>query len=527
MLKSHKRSIALAAFVKASFGAVIISLFGKRATMNKRHDKVTGRRLTLRRPAILIICTALSFTASLLSNPSNNLAQSSEPRSQYFVEFSGNRLPDDLAARVTALGGTIVDRVPELKVVILGNMTDSAATTLRTQSDVSDVTLDELPPARDSLQRSIPAALFSRTTPSSSIDPSSALFFPYQWNMRATAADRVWQAGILGDPNVRIAIIDSGVDPTHPDLVGRIDTSRSVSFCPQEEPLVAQQFPGYPPWTDLLGHGTFVASIATSNGLFAAGVSSQSSIMALKVGGIIRCPGSGIFRSIIYAANNGADVINMSISRNQPFPRAGQKGGFHYEHLAIQYALVKGVSAVVVAAGNNSEDLDHHSNDFKLYCDVPGVICVSATGPTSAGPNYTGPFINVDSPSFYTNFGASAIDVAAPGGNLVFDQNGNLISEGWIWGSCATTDREILPNGQVVLGFCTSNGILVGPWLGTSFAAPHVSGLAALIVSRIGRGQSAQVRAAIANSADDLGKPGTDAFYGRGRINIARALNVP
>ena len=477
--------------------------------------------------ALTVTQMSSAFGASLLSKPASSVAQSSpEPRNQYFVEFSGNRMPDDLAARVAALGGTIIDRVPELKVVVLGNLTDSAAAALRAQSDVSDVTLDELPAARNSLQRSMPSNLLS-TNLFSSLNPSAAAFFPYQWNMSTTGADRVWQAGILGDPNVRIAIIDSGVDPTHPDLVGRIDTSRSVSFCPQEEPLVAQQFPGYPPWTDLLGHGTFVASIATSNGLFAAGVSSQSSIMALKVGGIIRCPGSGIFRSIIYAANNGADVINMSISRNQPFPRAGQKGRFHYEHLAIQYALVKGVSAVVVAAGNNSEDLDHHPNDFKLYCDVPGVICVSATGPTNAGPNYTGPFINVDSPSFYTNFGASAIDVAAPGGNLVFDQNGNLIGEGWIWGSCATTDREILPNGQVVLGFCTSNGILVGPWLGTSFAAPHVSGLAALIVSRIGRGQSAQVRAAIENSADDLGKPGTDAFYGRGRINMARALNVP
>lgn len=497
--------------------------------MSKRKTIYYWSALSIALIALLTVTQMSSaFAVSLLSKPATGVAQSGpEPRSQYFVEFSGNRIPDDLSVRVAALGGNIIDRVPELKVVVLGNLTDSAAAALRAQSDVSDVTLDELPLPRDTLQRSMATSSLSRN-PSSSADPSSAVFFPYQWNMRATGADRVWQAGILGDPDVRIAIIDSGVDPTHPDLVGRIDTSHSVSFCPLEEPLVAQQFPGYPPWTDLLGHGTFVASIATSNGIFAAGVSSQTSIMALKSdGGIIRCHGSGVFRSIIYAANNGADVINMSISRNQPFPKAGQKGRFHYEHLAIQYALVKGVSAVVVAAGNNSEDLDHHPNDFKIYCDVPGVICVSATGPTSAGPNYTGPFINVDSPSFYTNFGASAIDVAAPGGNLQFDQNGNLIGEGWIWGSCATTDREILPNGQVVPGFCTSNGILVGPWLGTSFAAPHVSGLAALIVSRIGRGKSAQVRAAIENSADDLGKPGTDPFYGRGRINIARALNVP
>jgi subtilisin family serine protease len=180
----------------------------------------------------------------------------------------------------------------------------------------------------------------------------------------------------------------------------------------------------------------------------------------------------------------------------------------------------------VVAAGNEAADLDHSGNLVQELCDVPGVICVSATGPTNSGPDYLGPFANVDSSSFYTNFGASAIDVAAPGGNLSFDNAGNIIGDSYIFTACATTDREFDSAGNLIPGFCTSNGITTAGWIGTSFSAPEVSGLAALLVSRFGHGQGAQVRAAIENSADDIGKPGVDPFYGKGRINVGRALGL-
>jgi subtilisin family serine protease len=183
---------------------------------------------------------------------------------------------------------------------------------------------------------------------------------------------------------------------------------------------------------------------------------------------------------------------------------------------------------VVVGAGNSAIDLDHSGNGFYLLCDVPGVICVSATGPTDTGPDLLGPFVGVDEPAyFYTNFGASAIDVAAPGGNLAFDNAGNLVSLGPILGACASTDRQFDANGNIVPGVCSGGRLPFLLAIGTSASAPHVSGLAALLVSQLGRGKSAQIRAAIENSADDLGKPGVDPYYGRGRINLARALGIP
>jgi pyridoxamine 5'-phosphate oxidase len=83
---------------------------------------------------------------------------------------------------------------------------------------------------------------------------------------------------------------------------------------------------------------------------------------------------------------------------------------------------VRGASAVVVAAGNSGFDLDHNGDDFTVLCDVPGVICVSASGPTDSGSELLGPFVDIDAPAFYTNYGsrkAHQLD-ARPRACLVF-----------------------------------------------------------------------------------------------------------
>ena len=477
----------------------------------------------LMRLVVLAACSMNLLSARVLGQRVSPPVSNSP--GQYIVEFKGNKLPDDLSNRIASLGGTIIDRMPEIGVVIIGNLTHTASATLRVQADVLDVTTDELvSPVLESGRRAMSAGPFT-LHPMSVTHPEAAMAFPYEWHMRAIGADRAWQAGYLGSPDVRIAIIDTGIDPTFSDLAGLIDYGGSTSFCPGEDPIVTQQFPGYPLWTDLEDHGTHVASIAASEGNLVAGVTSRSSIMAIKALGIVPCPGSSITRSVYFAANHGADVINLSLG-SAPFPRAGEKGNLHYLHLAIQYALVKGVSAVVVAAGNDALDFDHSGNFTELWCDVPGVICVSATGPTDSGPDLLGPFNNPDASAFYTNFGASAIDVSAPGGNLSFDSSGNVAGLSVVWGACASTDRQFDAGGNLVPGQCSGTGFNFAIGIGTSYSAPHVSGLAALLVSQLGHGHSAQVKAAIENSADDLGKPGTDPFYGKGRINVARALGL-
>lgn len=446
---------------------------------------------------------------------------------KFQADVTGDRLPEDVAGRIAALGGVLVDEVPEIRVATIGNMTEEAAAALAAQKDVATVLADEplTPPGK--MRISATDAPAPAPTPFSSSNPTLASVYARQWNMRTISADRAWQAGRLGSADVRVAILDFGIDPTHPDLAGQIDYSRSTSTCTRDAFVLAQEFPGYPSWTDLDGHGTAVASVVASNAGFVAGVTSRTSLMAVKVLGLypFQCTLSSWFNGMLFAARNGADVINVSIGLNSLLRRGAFRAFAHVFHLYVQYALVTGVSAVVVAAGNDAIDLDHDRDLYAFLCDSPGVICVSATGPIDSGPSRSGPFLDVDAPAFYTNFGASAVNVAAPGGNLGFDQTGNVTGVGLVWAACARTDREIV-SGVIVPGFCSSAERDVVGYLGTSFSAPHVSGLAALLVETLGHARPAQVKAAILNSADDRGKPGVDPFYGRGRVNVAAALGI-
>lgn len=443
---------------------------------------------------------------------------------QYMVQFS-RAVPDDLGARLSVLGGSVVETFPEIQAALVRDLTPAAATQLRAQKDVADVTQDEplVLPSPSGIGR---ATLSMVPAKSSAISPQAAYFYSMQWDKMVIGADKAWKAGYLGSADVRIAIIDTGIDPTQADVANLVDWGHSQSFCPSEDPFVEQQFPGYPAWTDLHGHGTWVASIASSEAHYVAGITSKSKLMALKAGGIVPCSISGVVRALAYAARQRADVINISLGSVLPISKSVQKRWTAYFNSWFQYALSHGVSAIVVSAGNSSIDLDHDGNGYAIFCDVPGVICVSATGPTDSGIDFLGPFVNPDTPAYYTNYGSSAIHVAAPGGNASFDAAGNISGLSLVWGACATTDREFDANGNLVLGICSAGAYWALGGLGTSAAAPQVSGLAALLVSVIGRGNPGRIRAAIENSAVDLGKPGVDPYYGKGRLSVSRALGL-
>ena len=130
-----------------------------------------------------------------------------------------------------------------------------------------------------------------------------------------------------------------------------------------------------------------------------------------------------------------------------------------------------------------------------MYCDAPNVVCVSATGPN-------------DEVVWYSNYGRSAIDVAAPGGTI-WDR---------VWAACSRT--------SLLVPYCQNNDEVLG-LMGTSMAAPHVSGLAALLVEDVGHGKPSQVKARLIRGADDLGLQGTDPYFGKGRINVPRTLGLP
>lgn len=419
----------------------------------------------------------------------------------HLVVFKAESIPAGFAARVAALGGTIVLSTDVLGAATVAGLDAKAVSDLQKDHDVSYVEpelLLQLPePASEPQTEGMDAA------PASPSNPAGAYFFARQWNMRAIDAPQAWAAGYLGSKSVTVGILDTGIGYTHPDLVGLVDLQRSRSFLPEEDAVVQQLFPGANNIADLGYHGTHVAATVASNAIVAAGVTSKTTLMGVKVCGtavVQGCPGGAIFAGLRYAVDAGADVINMSLGGS--FTKSDYPGYVSTINRAFNYAHRKGVT-VVVSAGNSSADLDHDGNSYKTYCNTPNNFCVSATGPTGEFSR-TGPFENVDAPAYYTNYGRSAINVAAPGGN----------SGGYVYAACSTF--------SIVIPVCRTGAYIVG-LAGTSMAAPHTSGLAALMVAKYGK-DTARVTSAIEQTADDLGQNGTDPYYGKGRINVYNAV---
>lgn len=443
---------------------------------------------------------AASVAAGPLAGLSGPDLSDLEAAGDTYVAFvKGNKL-GRLTAAVEGAGGAVTFSHEPTGFAVVQGISEAAAADLAASGYVDDIQADVL----FEMELPEPVGAPEVAQVNSPSNPAGASRFPSQWNMQAVGADAAWAAGKLGSADVTVAILDTGIDYLYPDLQGRVDLSRSVSFVPIDDLYAAYYFPTRHPVTDLGYHGTHVAATVASNGYVAAGVTSQTTLMGVKVCSVVEggCPGAAVFAGLLHAADNGADVINMSLGGS--FTKRDYPGYVGYLNKIFSYISRQG-SLVVVSAGNDAIDLDHDGNSFKTYCNVPGVACVSATGPTAGGTYTTGPWTEADAPASYTNYGRSAVNVAAPGGN-----DGAAVIA-----ACSSSSLAIpaCQTGTYVLGLS-----------GTSMAAPHVAGLASLLAAEGYR--SSRIITRMQQSADDLGQRGTDPYYGKGRINVARALGV-
>lgn len=282
--------------------------------------------------------------------------------------------------------------------------------------------------------------------------------FAKQYALKITNALRGWDV-TRGDRRVVIGVVDSGVDINHPDLAAKIVGTYNGAD-------------GNNDVMDHVGHGTHVAGIAsaiTNNGVGIAGAAPDCSILAVKVAsGSSSYPSTeGIANGIIWAADHGADVINLSLG-------AGRES--RAITAAVQHALRKNV-VVLAATGNGS------GNIKSWPALTPGVIAVGSTDAR-------------DRRSSFSNYGPW-VSVVAPGSDIysTFPANDNLI-------------------GQKNYGTIS----------GTSMATPFAAGVAALIRTRYPEMSPAMVKQALESSAEDKGAPGFDDEFGHGRVDIARAM---
>jgi subtilisin family serine protease len=479
-------------------------------------------------PVIALAVVALGGCANDSVAPSQTRAPTVAPSTAiaasdggYIVGFNGQGIPSDFGATVASLGGTVAYSHDGAGIATVTGLSDAAAAQLAATRGVA-----EIQPDADVSVPTVASTEATVTDPtgSSQANPAIAQLVSWQWNMRLIHADNAWAAGKLGSPGVTVAILDTGIDYDNPDLTGLVDLSRSTSFIPADDAITTTFFPTRNKISDYNGHGTNVAAQVSSKAAVFAGVSSKTTLIGVKVLGRT---GSGSFSAILngilWAADHGADVANLSIQGAFTKAKNGQFLGLLNRVTA--YAKQKGL-LLVVAAGNSSIDLDHDGNGFQTFCSDTHVVCVSSVGLLT----FTG---NGDVPAFYTNFGRSAIDVAAPGGNANAAAGFPLSPwpwgsdfASWVWSFCSKTRLAGLTAGGVpILGGCQAGNRLLG-FIGTSQATPHVAGLAALLVDATGRGQPAQIKHLIEQSADDLGQPGTDPWFGAGRINVKKALGL-
>ena len=441
------------------------------------------------------------------SSPSNAPAaqaknSGADPRAapHLVVEYTG--AAGDLSGQVRALGGRVERVVPELglaKVTGIGDDGIAALSRLRgVQSVTRDLVLQWIRPPQVRLAGHV------APRPSSFQDQGSATFFPFQWNLRAIQADQAWGTGFRG-AGASVAILDTGIDDTNIELAGRVDHALSAAFTPNQNPN-----PAFPVWGDDNTHGTLVASIVATNGVNIASVAPDAKLIAVKV---LNASGGGSFldiaSGIVYAANVGAGVLNLSVGAYVPvrLPGVGRLNAFITK--AINYANGKG-ALVVAAAGNGDAngigiDLDHDRSGILIPGQTGTPVTVAATGPVNQQ--------NFDHLASYSNFGRSVVALVAPGGEVTANQNDLII------GICSRQTLEppfdaVCPAGNVYLVSA-----------GTSNSAPHVSAVAALLDGRFGsRLNGGQLRTRLEQTADDLGKPGVDALYSHGRVNALRAV---
>jgi lantibiotic leader peptide-processing serine protease len=463
-----------------------------------------------------LITLAIALLCALGTPP---LASGEGIASTYIlVAADDDSLPDDLAQQVAARSGSITYALPEIGVAIAtsadAGFAADASSIAGLRSVVPDVALAQDPET----------AAVVGIPPTSGVDDR---FFDMQWGLEAIDAPEAWATGARGQ-SARVAVLDAGIDVDHPDLAPNLNLALSRSFIPGLP--VAAPPTGPPSFTAPPHHGTWTAGIiaAADNGIGTIGVAPEAELVALRVcpDNARRCPDSAILAALVYAGQINADVINLSLQATLERRGFVDRDGTYVSARdvaellvattrALDYAHRQGAT-IVAAAGNQARDLDADQDTVQLFTQLPHAIAVAATGPRGWGSD---PRTDLDLHACYSNYGQSVVDLAAPGGNidcsLPFPP-----PLPWSWCTVVVT----LP--------CWAFDLVVGPTIngwslnwGTSAAAPHVAGVAALVIgAHGGRMNPDAVEAILRASADDLGKPGVDDFYGSGRVNAARAV---
>ena len=442
----------------------------------------------------LVAALALSMGVAAVNAPSAraeepglvSAARANNDEMNYAINLAGTN-PEDLQralALVPGAGGAALASYPEIGTFFAQSATPSFAPDLAAALRQAGIAIHSIGPTRvapvlyyervelptdkkdEGPQSGAAGGLTSMREESASAAPAGANEEVFNWGAVAMHAREAEAVNVKRAP-VTVAVVDSGVEDTHPDLEGRVDTSRSVKC--SVNGVATQDFYG---WRDEFYHGTHVAGIiaANHNDIGIDGIAPEATIVAIEATNDNRLiyP-EYVTCAFMWAASHGVDIVNNSYSMD-PWvywspTDPEQAAGLEAATRSIKYAQGKGL-AVIAAAGNEGVDIDNPTIDNGSPTDVPtptknravnggirvpsmldGVAQVSAVGQAYN----VKPGLSLGRAEF-SNYG-NTIDFAAPGDQIY-----------------STVPLLFYPSGFAVAD-------------GTSMATPHVSGIAALIKS--------------------------------------------
>jgi subtilisin family serine protease len=464
----------------------------------------------------------------------------------HFVVLAPHHSPlKKTEASIRAAGGEVLQSWPQIGVVIATSTSADFASTVRRKPGVAAAgasrNLAELgqatarAAAADAAKQELLAPVEAVAAPAAAATTAGAVppepLEPNLWGLRAIKADKA-HAISGGSKKVVVGVLDSGVDPDHPDLAPNFDESKSVGCVNEGVPDTSREA-----WVPTgISHGTHVAGTigAARNGIGVAGVAPNVSISSVKLiddDGFIY-PEYAIC-GFVWAADHGIDVTNNSYFVDPWFfwckTDPDQAAGLAAVKRAVDYAARKDV-VNVAALGNSNFDMSKEITDtnspnnggptqtrvvgnecFDVPAELPGVVAVTAIGPEGRK-------------SYFSNYGITESDVTAPGGDRLFQVADTPDGDGRI--------LSTIPGG----GW--------GYLQGTSMASPHAAGVVALIRSKHPHWSAGRVMASLESKADPIACPvgpfdpgGTGAwlatceggrsgqgFYGEGLVDALDAV---
>uniref|UniRef100_A0AAU2JLB3 S8 family serine peptidase n=1 Tax=Streptomyces sp. NBC_00049 TaxID=2903617 RepID=A0AAU2JLB3_9ACTN len=471
----------------------------------------SGRRRALAVPVGLALTASLAFLPSVSASaaPLGNTAdaaaaskvETTGPKLSYVANLNAYATVKAAKKAIERAGGTVVIAHEKIGVIVVHSQNPEFAKTLRAQRGLfvsvgatRTAPLQTVQTTEEGTTQKLSAADVAKATAAAQEgqEPLEA----NQWDLRAIKADQAHKIND-GSRNVTVGVIDTGIDDTHPDLAPNFSKEQSANCVGG----VADTTEGaWRPYADGSDHGTHVAGTiaAPRNGLGVSGVAPGVKVAAIKVSD----PGTSLFYTeavvcgFMFAAEKGIEVTNNSYYVDPWLYNCksddDQKALVEAIGRASKYAERKGVLNVA-SAGNSNHDLagdsilDDTSPDdgttvprtidpkvcLDLPTQLPGVVTVSATGDKGLR-------------SYYSSYGLGVVDVAAPGGDK--------------WQVPATPDA----NGRVL---STVPGGLYGYKQGTSMAAPHVAGVAALIKSAHPSATPSQIQAMLKSQSTKTACP--------------------